>query len=1190
MKKKRAVDIVMMTLICMGINIAGKWLAEKCSLPLWFDSLGTVAMAYLLGPYCGAVVGFASNIVCGFFVQSLLIFSLVGIGIGVLVGVLAKKRMFESTFGAMSTGMALSLFCTVFSCVCNMAVYHGLTGNVWGNQVCEMYQSIGLGKKPSYIIGQFYIEFLDKIITVMIFYAALHIVRAYRRKRNYKTGKKVMHGLLIVGLLTGVCSMCGQSSIVMAKEQESIAYNYASYTQSTYTDLEGLSAGEANDIAQTKNGLLWIGTYAGLYSYDGIKFTMHSEFDSVKNVNCLYVDEEGRMWIGTNDNGLSIMIDKEIINVIEDTDGLPSNSVRAIERDSNGNYYIGTSFGIGIVSLNGGVNLTETITEITDAISMSTDNSGNLATISEEGTLYMVRGNKIVLATELTKSNEVFTSCYFMEDGKLLVGTSLNHVMIYNVKGNELEKINEYTCENILNINSFSMTENGEIFMCSDNGIGYFDKEFRYTSLNTNSFNSSIEEMTVDYQGNLWFTSSRHGLLKLCQSEFKEIFSEVGLEKDVVNTVTKWDDILFFGTDSGLKAIDDKKMNVVENELTEEFRDVRIRCLMVDADGNMWIATMGNGFYEVEKNYRGKYNVTRYSSANGAPGDRFRCLIQLSDGTIVASGNDGVAYVKNNRIIKVYDSESGISNIKTLCLIEASEGCVYAGSDGGGITILQDGKVTGEITKKDGLSSNVILRMVFDDVHGGIFVVTSNGLCYIDKEGKVKSLNRFPYSNNFDLVMDKKGSAWVLSSAGIYIADIDELIDNENMNYELISKERGLRVSVTANAWNYVDEKGNIFISGDTGVCMVNMNKYDNAGNSYRMILDEVRIDGKEHKINRVDDFVLDSSMSRLEFEPQILNYSLNDPYVSYYLEGFDKDPSIVLLSQLETITYTNLGPGKYVFHIAILNNRKTKALEIGSYSFVKEKEMYQKWWFKIYALIVAGLAIAWLSWFITRSQIQKKIMTQQLQLEYAKKQIEMGNETILSIARTVDAKDANTSQHSFRVSEYSVAIAKKYGFSHDKCENLRQMAMLHDIGKIGIPDAILNKPGRLTDEEYEVMKTHVIKGGDILKDFTLIDNVDVGALYHHERYDGKGYCSGLKGEEIPLEARIIGIADAFDAMTANRVYRKQLDLNVVIDELNRCSGTQFDPKLVDILLELIDDGIIDVNELYHKSTTDQEV
>lgn len=112
-------------------------------------------------------------------------------------------------------------------------------------------------------------------------------------------------------------------------------------------------------------------------------------------------------------------------------------------------------------------------------------------------------------------------------------------------------------------------------------------------------------------------------------------------------------------------------------------------------------------------------------------------------------------------------------------------------------------------------------------------------------------------------------------------------------------------------------------------------------------------------------------------------------------------------------------------------------------------------------------------------------------------------------------------------------------------------------------------------------MKSHVVKGAEILKSFTLIEHVEEGALYHHERYDGKGYVHGLKGEEIPLNARIIGIADTFDAMTANRVYRKQLDMDYVLNELKKGRGTQFDPELVDIMLRLIADGKIDIQSLY---------
>lgn len=127
----------------------------------------------------------------------------------------------------------------------------------------------------------------------------------------------------------------------------------------------------------------------------------------------------------------------------------------------------------------------------------------------------------------------------------------------------------------------------------------------------------------------------------------------------------------------------------------------------------------------------------------------------------------------------------------------------------------------------------------------------------------------------------------------------------------------------------------------------------------------------------------------------------------------------------------------------------------------------------------------------------------------------------------------------------------------------------------------MLNKPARLTDEEYEIMKSHVVLGAKILENFTLVKNVSDGALYHHERYDGRGYVNGLKGKEIPLNARIIGIADAFDAMTANRVYRKKLDFDFVLEELKKGRGTQFDPEITDILIDLIRTGAIDVDKIY---------
>ncbi|MBQ7625285.1 MAG: response regulator [Clostridia bacterium] len=176
------------------------------------------------------------------------------------------------------------------------------------------------------------------------------------------------------------------------------------------------------------------------------------------------------------------------------------------------------------------------------------------------------------------------------------------------------------------------------------------------------------------------------------------------------------------------------------------------------------------------------------------------------------------------------------------------------------------------------------------------------------------------------------------------------------------------------------------------------------------------------------------------------------------------------------------------------------------------------------------------------------------------------------ALAASVDAKDKYTHGHSSRVALYSKEIAKRAGFSEAEQDNVYMMGLLHDVGKIGIKDAIINKPAKLTDEEYAVIKTHPAVGAEILKKITDFPELAVGARWHHERYDGRGYPDGLSGDKIPEVARIIAVADTYDAMTSNRSYRGVLPQVQVRDEIKKCKGTQFDPCFADIMLEMIDE------------------
>jgi energy-coupling factor transport system substrate-specific component len=178
----------------------------------------------------------------------------------------------------------------------------------------------------------------------------------------------------------------------------------------------------------------------------------------------------------------------------------------------------------------------------------------------------------------------------------------------------------------------------------------------------------------------------------------------------------------------------------------------------------------------------------------------------------------------------------------------------------------------------------------------------------------------------------------------------------------------------------------------------------------------------------------------------------------------------------------------------------------------------------------------------------------------------------IAAFAKTIDCKDSYTKGHSFRVAWYTSLLAEKLGCSEDRIEQYYDIALLHDIGKMGISDSILTKPTRLTDEEFSVIKNHPEKGYEILSDISMFPDLATGARYHHEQIDGGGYPLGLKDTEIPLVARIIAVADTFDAMASSRAYRKRLSTEAIISELKRVKGKQLDSKIVDFMLQIIDE------------------
>lgn len=214
---------------------------------------------------------------------------------------------------------------------------------------------------------------------------------------------------------------------------------------------------------------------------------------------------------------------------------------------------------------------------------------------------------------------------------------------------------------------------------------------------------------------------------------------------------------------------------------------------------------------------------------------------------------------------------------------------------------------------------------------------------------------------------------------------------------------------------------------------------------------------------------------------------------------------------------------------------------------------------FSVFSIIIVFLLIWAFNVIIKNIQATHEIKT-------------LSVEVMEALAHTIDAKDEYTRGHSVRVAKYSRILAKKLGLSDKECENVYYMGLLHDIGKIGVPNDIINSKSRLTDEEYAVIKTHPGVGFGILAEIKSRPDLTIGARWHHERYDGKGYPDGKAGTDIPYFARIIAVADTYDAMTSNRSYRAYMPQQVVRAEIEKNAGTQFDPDIAKCMLEIIDE------------------
>ncbi len=967
---------------------------------------------------------------------------------------------------------------------------------------------------------------------------------------TYKKFLIVFYGILTLFLFeTKTC--------IYAKD-----YLLSNYIQTQYNDNTGLPTSSTNDIIQTKDGYIWIATYSGLVRYDSKNFKTIEDLP-VSNIICLFEDSKNRFWIGTNENGL-FLYENGKYTEYNTSHGICSNSIRTIIEDQNGNLIIGTAHGINKIDTSGNISIIDTSKlENNFIISLSCDTQNRLWGIDNLGNAFCLDNSNLdFYIKRRSVTNYNFTSVFTDSSGLVRIGTAGNQILEVIELTEEKLDFRSRAIENMQTVNSMYEDSDGNIWVCTDSGLGYFDTNNRFYQAKNTLIPNSFTKIFEDYEHNLWATSSVQGVLQLAPSKIKNLGYNLGITNEMVTSVIEYNNNIYIGTDSGL-IISNKNYDLIENQLSKQLKDTRITHLFVSSDGTLWIGTKDLGLIRYQNRI-----ITTFDTSNSALITNMVCNItEDNNNRIIIATNNGINIMEKGIITHSYTAKNGLDNSSILCIYQASD-ALYAGSDGNGLYIIKNDEIT-NLTEKYDLTSNSIVHISQSPKTGNIWISMTNSLGYIhnDKFHNIKNFNSIS-GTIFDIIYTET-YLWLVCSNGIIRISEDSLTNNNFKNRCLIfNKYDGLTSSISSTCYSYLDEDFNLYIPCSSGINMLNLKDYKINDIEPKTVINSITIDGIEYPPS--NELTIPADSKRISIDFSVLSFRC--PYkntVQYQLKGFDENIFNDNNLNIENISYTNLAKGTYTFHVRGTNGDDLSSLNDTVITIIRPPAFFERFSVRL-ILSLIFIIFAYICIKLYFKHKTKLLVTQKQNYK------DIIAQSMTVIANAIDAKDSYTHGHSRRVALYSVKLAEKLGWSGDELDNLYYIALLHDIGKIGIPDNILNKPDRLTNDEYNYIKQHTLIGGEILKEITLIDGIADGARYHHERYDGKGYNSGLAGEKIPLIARIICVADTYDAMNSNRAYRKALSKDYILGELKSCSGKQFDPLIADIMIKLIKSGEID--------------
>ena len=948
---------ILCILLGILIDMGGHYLARWLEPPLWLDLVGTMAVAIQFGPLAGAFSGTMSVFIVQLTSGGHVVYSLVGAVIGIVIGFLFPRKNPGDLFVIITVGLLAGLIGAVICVPFNFLYYEGSIGNRWGDAMNDMLQNSVRDSWMTNFLSQLFIDLPDKVLSLLFAGLLANLGQMLRAKYIRKHMPNLLP--LILALALG-------ASMIPAKgvraEDKPVPDFDSDYEMILYSTKEGLASSEVNTVAQTSDGYIWIGTYSGLYRYDGVKIEETQLDSTINNVLYLFVDSKGRLWILTNDSGVFVYdLDTNECRQYWMDEGISSSSVRAICEDPEGNIYVGTSLAVSKIQPDGEVITYSDWKEFYYTESLACLPDGSIAGVANSGVLYRIKDDKILEVVPFTREEGIFYRSLACRGNEVLVGTSHNMIDRYRIVGDKLEYQNYINIPNAAYVNRMLYDEEqGGLFVCCENNMGFVsDKTGKFQDMSEDDFYGAVEDVFVDDQDNIWFASSKQGLIKFSRTPFQNLFKKAMIGSEVANATLISDGLLYIGTDAGLRLIELETMKQVGKPYQKELENMRIRNIMKDSKGNLWFSTYSDkGLICVDPEDK----VTCFNEkTSGFLGTQCRTTIELSDGRILAASKSGLTFIRDGVVDKTLGVDDGLNNTMILCMMERDDGSILAGSDGDGIYIIEKDKVVKRLGMEDGLFSSVIMRIVKCET--GYYYVASDCLFH-DSGAQIRQLVNFPYTNNYDILLDEEGNCWVTSSAGLFKVDELQLITLNNLDYILLNENWGFETKFTANSWNVLD--GNmLYLCCTDGIRRLNIHEYDNFGGDYQLQLKSIDY-GKKVLQPENGRFIIPATTERINFNIAVNNASLSNPMIHYYLEGTKDEGITCTQSEILPLSFTDLPHGDYKLHIEVIGDdgmiQREKVVPV-----TKEAMMYEYLYFRIYAFAVLLALVLYFCWlFLT--------------------------------------------------------------------------------------------------------------------------------------------------------------------------------------------------------------------------------